>query len=135
LIDEWSAEKKVWLSDHQERGLSMSMAESLTTGEAEGGKVNSKKLMEDLRAVVADAEELLKATAGETGERIKAARVKAEESLKTARARIAAQEAVLLAKTKAMAADAEEYVRANPWKGVGMAAVAGLILGLLIARR
>jgi ElaB/YqjD/DUF883 family membrane-anchored ribosome-binding protein len=113
----------------------MSMAESLTTGEAEGGKVDSKKLMEDLRAVVADAEELLKATAGETGERIKAARVKAEESLKTARARIAAQEAALLAKTKAMAADAEEYVRANPWKGVGIAAVAGLILGLLIARR
>jgi ElaB/YqjD/DUF883 family membrane-anchored ribosome-binding protein len=113
----------------------MSMAESLTTGEAEVEQVTSKKLMEDLRAVVADAEELLKATAGETGERIKAARVKAEESLKTARARIAAQEAVLLEKTKAVAGAAEAYVRANPWKGVGIAAVAGLILGILAARR
>jgi len=113
----------------------MSMTESFTAAEAGGEQVTSKKLMEDLRAVVSDAEELLKATAGETGERIKAARVKAEESLKTARARMAEHEAVLLAKTKAVAGAAENYVRANPWKGVGIAAVAGLILGILAARR
>ena len=35
--------------------------------------ITKGKLMEDLRMVVADAEELLKATANQTGERIEAA--------------------------------------------------------------
>lgn len=113
----------------------MSITESFTAEEAAGEQVGRKKLMEDLRAVVSDAEDLLKATAGETGERIKAARVKAEESLKAARARMAEHEAALRAKTKEVAGAAENYVRANPWKGVGIAAAAGLILGILVARR
>ena len=59
--------------------------------------------MEDLRAVVADAEELLKATADQAGERIAAARGKAEESLKAAKARLNEQDAAVRAKTKAAA--------------------------------
>ena len=49
----------------------MGMTERLTVTEAE--QITKGKLMEDLRAVVADAEELLKATADQTGERIAAA--------------------------------------------------------------
>jgi ElaB/YqjD/DUF883 family membrane-anchored ribosome-binding protein len=71
--------------------------------------------MEELRAVVADAEELLKATADQTGERIAAARGKAEESLKAAKA-------------------TEDYVRANPWKALGIAAGAGFAFCLLATR-
>ena len=55
------------------------MTEPATSTEAEAGHVTKGELMEDLRAVVADAEELLKATADQTGERIAAARGKAEE--------------------------------------------------------
>lgn len=113
----------------------MNMEETATAAETEVEQVTKKKLMEDLKAVLADAEDLLKATVGQTGERISAARLKAEESLKAARARLAVQEAALLAKSKAVAGAAENYVRANPWKGVGIAAVAGLIIGLLAARR
>lgn len=113
----------------------MSMTESFTATETGGEQVTRKKLLEDLKTVVSDAEDLLKATADVTGERVKAARGKAEESLKAARARLAEQEAVLLAKTKAVAGATENYVRANPWKGVGIAAAAGLILGILISRR
>jgi len=60
-----------------------------TAAEAEVEKVTRGKLVEDLKAVVADAEELLKASASQTGERIAAARAKAEESLKAAKARLA----------------------------------------------
>jgi ElaB/YqjD/DUF883 family membrane-anchored ribosome-binding protein len=91
--------------------------------------------MEDLKAVVADAEELLEATASQTGERIAAARAKAEESLKAAKTRLAEQEAAVMAKTKAAARATEDYVRANPWTAVGIAATVGLILGILAARR
>jgi len=76
----------------------------------------------------------VKATAGQTGERIAAARAKAEESLRAAKARLAEQEGAVVAKTKAAARAAEDYVRANPWKAVGIAAGAGFVLCLLAAR-
>lgn len=97
--------------------------------------VTTEKLMDDLRTVVGDAEELLKATASQTGERIAAARAKAEESLKSARAGLAEAQAVVVAKTKEAALATDEYVRANPWESVGVAAAVGLVIGMLIARR
>ena len=110
----------------------MAMTGQATEAEVEKG--TRGKLAEDLKAVLADAEELLKATANQTGERISAARAKAEESLKAAKARLAEQESAVMAKTKAAAKATEEYVRANPWKVVGIAAGAGFVLCLLAAR-
>ena len=112
----------------------MGMTETVTATEAEVEKVTRGKLVEDLKAVVADAEELLKASASQTGERIAAARAKAEESLKAAKARLAEQEAAVMAKTKAAAKSADDYVRANPWKAVGIAAGVGFVLGILATR-
>jgi ElaB/YqjD/DUF883 family membrane-anchored ribosome-binding protein len=112
----------------------MSMPETVGATGAEGEKVSRGKLVEDLKAVVADAEELLKATASQTEERIAAARAKAEESLKAAKARLAEQEGAVMAKTRAAARATEDYVRANPWRAVGIAAGAGFVLCLLTIR-
>ncbi len=112
----------------------MAMTGQATATEAEVEKGIRGKLVEDLKAVVADAEELLKATASQTGERIAAARAKAEESLKAAKARLAEQEGAVMAKTRAAAKATEDYVRANPWKAVGIAAGAGFVLCLLATR-
>ncbi len=112
----------------------MATTEQATAAEAEVEKVTRGKLVEDLKAVVADAEELLKASASQTGERIAAARAKAEESLKAAKARLAEQEGAVMAKAKAAAKEAEDYVRANPWKAVGIAAGIGFVLCLLATR-
>jgi ElaB/YqjD/DUF883 family membrane-anchored ribosome-binding protein len=98
-------------------------------------QVTKAKLMEDLRTVFADVEELLKATASQTGDRITAARAKAEESLKVAKARLAEVQAAVAAQTKAAAKAADDYVRANPWQAVGIAAAVGLMFGMLITRR
>jgi ElaB/YqjD/DUF883 family membrane-anchored ribosome-binding protein len=111
------------------------MTEPVTATEAEGQRVSRGKLTENLRAVVADAEELLKASASQTGERIAAARAKAEESLKAAKARLAEEKATVMAKTKAAAKATDDYVRANPWKAVGISAAVGFVLGILAARR
>jgi len=113
----------------------MGMREWVAKTEGEAEQITKGKLMEDLKAVVADAEELLKATADQTGERIAAARGKAEESLKAAKVRLDEQEAALMLKTKAAAKATEDYVRDNPWKAMGIAAVAGLVLGILAKRR
>jgi len=98
-------------------------------------QVTTEKLMVDLKVVVADVEELLKATANQTGERIAAARSKAEASLETAKARLAETQAALLARTKEAAKTTDGYVRANPWEAVGIAAVVGMLLGMLMGRR
>lgn len=103
--------------------------------EGEMERITKENLMEDLRTVVADAEELLKATASQTGERVAAARARAEASLKTAKAGLAEAQTAILARTKAAAKVTDDYVRANPWTAVGIGTAAGLVLGLLIARR
>ena len=112
----------------------MAMTGQATATEAEVEKGIRGKLAEDLKAVLADVEELLRATANQTGERIAAARAKAEESLKAAKARLAEQESAVTAKTKAVAKAADGLVRANPWKALGIVAAAGFVLGLLAAR-
>jgi ElaB/YqjD/DUF883 family membrane-anchored ribosome-binding protein len=93
--------------------------------------VTSEKLMADLRAVVLDAEELLRATAGQGGARLEELRTRAEESLGAARERLdaagdSAREAAL---------EIDRQVRGNPWAAVGIAAGAGLLLGLLLGRK
>lgn len=93
------------------------------------------KLVEDLRMVVADAEELLKATASQTGERIAAARARAGESLQVAKARLDEAQAAVVERTKVAARATDDYVHDNPWQAIGIAATVGLILGALISRR
>jgi ElaB/YqjD/DUF883 family membrane-anchored ribosome-binding protein len=97
--------------------------------------VTADKLMDDLHAVIRDAESLLKATAAETGEKIGEARARAEETVRQAKARLADVEDEALKRARALAAEADEYVRDNPWQVVGIAAGIGLVLGLLIGRR
>lgn len=93
------------------------------------------QLVTDMKAVIADAEELLKATAGAAGERIGAARTRAEETLKSARARLSEIESNVLDQAKDAAKAADEYVHQHPWGAVGIAALAGLLVGVLVSRR
>jgi ElaB/YqjD/DUF883 family membrane-anchored ribosome-binding protein len=103
--------------------------------EAEVEKGLRGRLVKDFKMVVADAEELLTATANQTGERIAAARAKAEESLRAAMVRLAEEEVAVRVKTRAAAKAAEDSMRANPWKALGITAAVGFVLGILVARR
>jgi len=94
-----------------------------------------EQIVADMKAVIADAEELLKATTGATGERIAAARARAEETLKAARVKLSRLDDVVIDQAKETARAADEYVREHPWGAVGIAAVAGLLIGVLISRR
>ncbi|HSC95825.1 MAG TPA: DUF883 family protein [Burkholderiales bacterium] len=97
--------------------------------------ITTEKLMQDMRVVVTDAEDLLKATAGQTGERIEKIRARTEESLRTARNRLQiAGKAVQESATEA-ARTVDDQVKKNPWTAVGIAAAAGLVLGILVGRR
>ena len=98
------------------------------------GEVSKEKLMQDLRVVVADAEELLRATASQAGEKVAAARERIQENLAAAKERLAIAQQHVTAKAKQAAKVTDEYVHENPWKAVGIAAGAGLIIGMLISR-
>ena len=97
--------------------------------------VNKDKLVADLKVVVADAEELLRATASQAGEKVVAARERIQASLATAKVKLGEAERAALEKAKLAAKATDDYVHENPWRAVGIAAVAGLVLGVLIARR
>ena len=98
-------------------------------------EVSTDRLMKDLRAVVVDTEDLLKATAGQTGERIEKVRARAEESLRNARTRVQdASHDVQVAGQDAVR-EVDSQVRANPWTAVGVAAAIGLVAGILIGRK
>lgn len=85
---------------------------------------SADKLMKDLQAVVIDTEELIKATANQTGERVDKVRTRAEESLRAARVQL--QQA---------GQTVDREVRENAWTAVGVAAGVGLLLGIVIGRR
>ena len=93
------------------------------------------KLMADLRLVVADAEELLRTTAGQAGEGAAELRDKVRASLLRARDSLADAQETALAKAKAAGRAADDYVHDNPWRSIGIAAGFGLVVGLLIGRR
>jgi ElaB/YqjD/DUF883 family membrane-anchored ribosome-binding protein len=98
----------------------------------DGETFNKERLVNDLRTLVADAEELLKVTTNQAGEKIGAARQKIEQSLTEGRKALADAEKTLVMKSKECAAIADDYVRENPWSAVGIAAAIGLAFGLMI---
>ena len=87
-------------------------------------EMNTDKLRHELQAMIGDAEELLKATAGQTGERVEKIRARAEQSLQVARKRL-----------ESAGEDLNLRVQDNPWTAVGVAAGIGLIAGILLARK
>jgi len=97
--------------------------------------VSKEKLVADLKVVITDAEELLRATAAQAGEKVTVARERIQASLATAKVKLTEAERALLEKTKQAARATDQYVHENPWRAVGIAAVAGLVLGVLISRR
>ncbi|HEY1181592.1 MAG TPA: DUF883 family protein [Rhodocyclaceae bacterium] len=98
-------------------------------------QVNKDKLISDFKVVIADAEELLRVTAGQAGDKMADLREKAQARLADAKFKLAEAEALVVDKAKAAGRAADDYVHDNPWRAVGIAAGVGLVVGLLIGRR
>ena len=94
-----------------------------------------EKLAADLKAVISDAEELLQLTSSQTGEKVVELRARLGENLRSARYKLQDAEAAMRESAKAAAQATDVYVHENPWKSIGIAAGAGLLVGLLIGRR
>ena len=93
------------------------------------------RLVQDFHTVIQDAEDLLKATAGQTGEKIEAVRARAEENLRKARARLDELQVDVMERTKAAAKATDQLVHENPWQSVALATAVGFLVGIMTGRR
>jgi len=97
--------------------------------------VTREKLVADFKVVVADAEEILRATAGQAGDKMGELRAKLQDHLSSARQSLAEAQAAVVVRTKEVARATDDYVHDNPWRSIGIATGIGFIIGLLIGRR
>lgn len=97
--------------------------------------VQKDRLMSDLRLVIADAEELLRMTAGQAGDGVADVRSRVQARLNQAKADLVHLQDAAVARAKAAGHAADEFVRDNRWKAIGIAAGVGLVIGLLVSRR
>ena len=80
-----------------------------------------EKLSKEIGGMVNEASDLLKNFS--------------EENLESARATLSKAQSAITDGAKQYADMTDEYVHANPWKTLGVAAAAGLLIGILLARR
>jgi ElaB/YqjD/DUF883 family membrane-anchored ribosome-binding protein len=97
----------------------------MTTGEA------NERLVRDLKAVVRDAEDLLKATAGQAGEKVSEVRSRLAAALESAKATCHRLEE----KTVAAAKATDQTIREHPYQSIGIAFGVGLLVGVLVTRK
>jgi ElaB/YqjD/DUF883 family membrane-anchored ribosome-binding protein len=93
------------------------------------------KLVADLKAVITDAEDMLKLSAGQAGEEALKLRERLQVRLSGTRQRLADLQHTAVERAKEAGHVADDFVHEKPWVSIGVAAGVGLIVGLLIGRR
>lgn len=93
------------------------------------------KIVEDLKAVIRDAEELLRNTGDQADSQFQSAKARFSSTLQNAKSTLSDTQDTIIARTKDAAATADKYVQENPWRSVGVVALAGLLIGLLVGRK
>jgi ElaB/YqjD/DUF883 family membrane-anchored ribosome-binding protein len=93
------------------------------------------KMAGDIKTVIADGEDLLKAAVSVSGAGLAAARDRIDEKLNSARARLIGASRPALDKARSTAAAANGYVHGHPWTVIGAAVAAGALIGFVVARR
>ena len=98
-------------------------------------KDNTDHLRAELKSLSDTLEEVLSSSSDKSKEELSKLRSKAENALKESRYRLGETGDALAKQTREAAARADEYVRDNPWTGVGIGAAVGVVLGVLLTRR
>jgi ElaB/YqjD/DUF883 family membrane-anchored ribosome-binding protein len=103
----------------------------METRSAEEIEYSTEKLLRDLKAVVRDGEELLKAGAADLSERGLAARERLATAVEAAKETGQKLEERAVASAKA----ADRMIRDHPYQFIGTAFGIGLLIGILINRK
>ena len=98
-------------------------------------QANEDEFIESVKESLDDAEKLLKEAAEATGDKAVELRENALRSLKRTREALYDTQDALLAKGRKAARATDDYVHDNPWQAIGLAGLAGVLIGALISRR
>jgi ElaB/YqjD/DUF883 family membrane-anchored ribosome-binding protein len=102
-------------------------------------EVTKEKLLEEFNAVLTETEQLLTSVANAGTGKAGALKASVEESLASAGERLARIRDASREQAQAAAHATDAYVQESPWRAVGiaaaLAAVAGLVAGMLLSRR
>jgi ElaB/YqjD/DUF883 family membrane-anchored ribosome-binding protein len=98
-------------------------------------KTAQEILMNDFQTLVSDTERLLEHTKTIAGDQADELREQIHDSLLRARETLKLTEDSLRERGLAAVTATEDYVQANPWQSVGIAAGVGFLIGLLATRR
>jgi ElaB/YqjD/DUF883 family membrane-anchored ribosome-binding protein len=94
-------------------------------------EVTLGKLVKDFKTVVQDAESLVRATAGDLGDKALEARKRLAASVDSAKASFARVEERAVAGAKAT----DRVIRGHPYESMGIAFGVGLLIGVLVSRK
>src|SRR4051812_32166937 len=94
-----------------------------------------ERVMADLKSLVRDSEDLLKATAGDVSEKAKEARTRVAAALERAKVSCDDLQEQTIASAKAAAKKADTMIRTHPYESIGVALGIGLLIGVLVARK
>lgn len=96
---------------------------------------SNEKLVKDIKTVVADAETMLRETAGKTGKEVAELHASMTDRLAAAKHRLIEVEEAMVERTKQAAKATDEYVHDNPWQSAIIAGGVGLVIGYLASGR
>lgn len=96
---------------------------------------SSDQLRNELKTLADTLEEVMKSSGQASETEMAKLKEKAENVVKASRDTLAQTSDKIVEHTKEMAGKADSYVHDKPWNGIGMAAAAGLVLGVLLSRR
>ena len=100
-----------------------------------GASSDSERFLADLRTFVSDADTLLQQAKTLSGTAAVVAREEFERRLAQARTQYDAARAVAVDHAHDYMDRTETYVRNEPWKAIGIAALTGALVGVLLSRR
>lgn len=93
------------------------------------------KMASDIKTVITDGGDLIKAAANVSGAGIAVVREKFDERLNSATAGLVDASRPVVDKARKSAAAIDGYVHGNPWTVIGVVAIAGLLIGFLSSKR
>ena len=96
---------------------------------------SKEKFIDSVKHSLDDAEDLLREAASASGEQAVELRERAMASLRRTREALYDVQDEVRARGRRAVRATDDYVHDNPWQSIGIAGLAGLLVGVLIARR
>lgn len=93
------------------------------------------KIADEFATAMSEAQEMLQRAASETGDKARDLRSQVENKLLHAKLRLQELEGEAVDRAKNAARATDNYVHDHPWQAVGVAAIVGFVVGLLMNRR